>query len=94
VKYGLLSVFLNARNVKPADNHRQICEVYCENAVNDGMLRNVLECSMKVVLRCMRSRGASCLVLSQAATFYEEGVQKLVPRYYECLNNSKNYVEK
>ena len=31
--------FLNARNVKPADIHRQICEVYGENAMSDGMLR-------------------------------------------------------
>ena len=31
--------FLNTRNVKPADIHRQICEVYCENAMSDGMVR-------------------------------------------------------
>jgi hypothetical protein len=31
--------FLNARNVKPADIHCQICEVYCENALSDGMVR-------------------------------------------------------
>jgi hypothetical protein len=31
--------FLNAKNVKPADIHRQICEVYGENAMNDGMVR-------------------------------------------------------
>jgi hypothetical protein len=30
--------FLNARNVKPADIHRQICEVYGENAMSDGMV--------------------------------------------------------
>jgi hypothetical protein len=30
---------LNARNVKPADIHRQICEVYGENAMSDGMVR-------------------------------------------------------
>jgi transposase len=29
-----------------------------------------------------------------AATFYEEGLQKLVPRYDKCLNNGGNYVEK
>jgi hypothetical protein len=38
-KIGLLSVFLNARNVKLADIHCQICEVYGENAMNDGMVR-------------------------------------------------------
>jgi hypothetical protein len=31
--------FLNAKNVKPADIDHQICEVYGENAVNDGMVR-------------------------------------------------------
>jgi hypothetical protein len=32
-------LFLFERNVKPADIHRQICEVYGENAMSDGMLR-------------------------------------------------------
>ena len=31
--------FLNARNVKPAEIHRQICEVYGQNAMSDGMVR-------------------------------------------------------
>ena len=31
---------------------------------------------------------------SQAATFYEEGIQKLVPRYDKCLSNGGEYVEK
>ena len=31
---------------------------------------------------------------SQAAAFYEEGIQKLVPRYDKCLNNGSEYVEK
>ena len=30
----------------------------------------------------------------QAAAFYEEGIQKLVPRYDKCLNNGGEYVEK
>jgi len=30
----------------------------------------------------------------QAAAFYEEGIQKLVPRYNKCLNNGGEYVEK
>jgi len=30
---------------------------------------------------------------SQAATFYEEGKQKRVPRYDKCLNNGGEYVE-
>jgi histone-lysine N-methyltransferase SETMAR len=31
---------------------------------------------------------------SQAATFYDEGIQKLVSRYDKCLNNGGNYVDK
>jgi hypothetical protein len=31
---------------------------------------------------------------SQAATLYDEGIQKLVSRYDKCLNNGGNYVEK
>ena len=31
---------------------------------------------------------------SQAATFYEEGIQKRVPPYDKCLNNGGEYVEK
>ena len=31
---------------------------------------------------------------SQEAAFYEEGTQKLVPRYDKCLNNGGEYVEK
>jgi histone-lysine N-methyltransferase SETMAR len=30
---------------------------------------------------------------SQAASFYDAGIQKLVPRYDKCLNNVGNYVE-
>jgi hypothetical protein len=53
---------------------------------------NEFESSMKVVM-CMKSHGAAgCL--SQEATFYEEGIQELVPRYDKCLNNGENNVEK
>ena len=31
---------------------------------------------------------------SQAAAFYEEGIQKLVPRYDKCLSNGGEYGEK
>jgi hypothetical protein len=31
---------------------------------------------------------------SQAAAFYDEGIQKLVSHYDKCLNNGGNYVEK
>jgi hypothetical protein len=31
---------------------------------------------------------------SQASSFYDEGIQKLVQRYDKCLNDGGNYVEK
>jgi histone-lysine N-methyltransferase SETMAR len=31
---------------------------------------------------------------SEAASFYDAGIQKLVPRCDKCLNNGGNYVEK
>jgi hypothetical protein len=31
---------------------------------------------------------------SQVASFYDAGIQKLVPRYDKCFNNGGNYVEK
>jgi len=34
------------------------------------------------------------LLTSQAAAFYEQGIQKLVPRYDKCLSNGGEYVEK
>jgi transposase-like protein len=32
--------FLNARNMKPADIHRQLCEVYREHAMIDSTVRS------------------------------------------------------
>ena len=31
--------FLNARNVPPSEIHHQICQVYDDNAMSDGMVR-------------------------------------------------------
>ena len=31
---------------------------------------------------------------SQAAPFYDEGIQKLVPSYDKCLSNGSEYVKK
>jgi hypothetical protein len=31
--------FLNARNMKPADTHHQLCEVYGEHATSDSIVR-------------------------------------------------------
>jgi histone-lysine N-methyltransferase SETMAR len=37
-------------------------------------------------------RAVQMWLSSQAATFYDEGIQKLVSRYDKCLNNGGNYV--
>jgi len=31
--------FLNARNVLPSEIHHQICQVYGDNSMSDGMVR-------------------------------------------------------
>ncbi|GFU93309.1 uncharacterized protein TNCV_1860401 [Trichonephila clavipes] len=31
---------------------------------------------------------------NQVASFFDDGIQKLVPRYDKCLNSNENYVEK
>ena len=39
MKYGLYFLFLNARNVLPTEIHHQICQVYGDNVMSDGMVR-------------------------------------------------------
>ena len=41
MKYHVWSVirFSNARNVLPTENHHQICQVYGDKAMNDGVVR-------------------------------------------------------
>jgi len=34
--------FLNARNVLPSEIHHQICQVYGDNAMSDGMVRKLV----------------------------------------------------
>jgi hypothetical protein len=85
--------FFNARNVKQADTHHQIFEVYGENAMSAGMVRKWVR-KFNEGHDNMRGEPRSDLLSSQAAMFYEKGIQKLVPRYDKCLNSGGNYVEK
>jgi len=48
--------FLNARNVLPSEIHHQICQVHGDNAMSDGMVRNVFGCSMKDERTCTMRR--------------------------------------
>jgi hypothetical protein len=40
----LVIQFFNDKNIHPAEIYRQVCEVYEENAMSDGMVRR---CSVK-----------------------------------------------
>ena len=122
--------FLNARNVLPSEIYHQICQVYCDNVMSDGMVRKwvrmfiegrenvydearsgrpylvnddlvrkvnekcvTTDISQFLICPCTFLRFQGWLTL-QAAAFYEEGIQNLVPRYDRCLNNGGEYVEK
>ena len=134
--------FLNARNVLPSEIHHQICQVYGDNGISDGMVRKwvrmfnegrvnvhdearsvrqslvIGDLVRKVNERVRDDRRFTIFDLSlhfpqisrtllydlkdavqkwltsQAAAFYDEGIQKLVPRYNQCLSNGGEYVEK
>jgi len=127
--------FLSARNALPSEIRHQICQVYGDNAMSDGMVRkwvrmfnegreNVHDEARNVrpslvigdLLRKVNERvrddrrftisdlslhfprisrtllydlkdAVQKWLTSQAAAFYEEGIQKLVPRFDKCLNN-------
>ena len=126
----------------PSEIHHQICQVYGDNAMSDGMVRKLVrmfnegrknlhdevrsgrpslvtgDLVRKVNEGVRDDRGFTVSDLSlhfpqnsgtllyeikyavqkwltsQAAAFYEEGIQKLVLRYDKCLNNGGKYVEK
>ena len=122
----------------PSEIHHQICQVYGDNAMRDGMVRkwvrmfnegrgNVHDearsgrtspvnddlvrkvnegvrddrrfpvCNLSLHFpQISKTLSVVIWVIGkwQAAAFYEEGIQKLVPRYDKCLNNGGEYVEK
>ena len=140
--------FLSAKGLKPIDIHREICAVYGQNIMSDGMVRKWVKAFKDGLLKCeqhtcvcvlhdeQRSghpsvvneslvqevdnkvRENRCFTISslcddfpnvsrsvlygivmqwltsQAADFYEEGIQKLVQRHDKCFNIEENYVEK
>jgi len=130
--------FLNAKNVLPSEIHHQICQVYDDNAMSDGMVRKWVRmfnegrenlqdearsgrpslvnddlvrtvnervrddrrfpiCDLSLhFTQISRILSAVIWVIEkwQAAAFYEEGIQKLMPRYDQCLNNGGECVEK
>jgi hypothetical protein len=136
--------FLNAKNVRPDEIYRQVCEVYGENAMSDGMVRwcrmfsegrtnvhdddddgsgrpSLVTTSLldQVKEKIRENRIFTFLVLLKrflaaerfssddevktavqhwvktlAADFFDEGIQKLVPRYDRCLILGGDYVGK
>ncbi|GBM39367.1 hypothetical protein AVEN_119033-1 [Araneus ventricosus] len=141
--------FLNAKNVKPDEIHRQLAEIYGENVMIDGMVRkwvrqfndgrtnvhdeirrgrpsvvndgliakeqfdhppyspNLAPSDYHLFLNLKRDfgdrsfdsddnakNGVQQWLSSLAASFFEEGIDKLVSRYDRCLNNGGTYVEK
>ena len=126
----------------PSEIQYQICQVYGDNAMSDGIVRKwVRICNERrenvhdearsgrpslvnddLVRKVNETFGAKWLsplptpkellggkqcdddddlkdavqkwLTSQAAAFYEEAIQKLVPRHYKCLSNGGEYVKK
>jgi len=62
--------------------------------VRDGRCFSICDLSLHVP-QISRTLSVVIWVIGkwQAAAFYEEGIQKLVPRYDKCLNNGGEYVE-
>jgi histone-lysine N-methyltransferase SETMAR len=86
--------FLNAKNLKPAEIHPLYSP---ELAPSDFHLF----LHLKFFLAGRRfhddnevKEAVTTCFASQAASFYHEGIQKLVQRYDKCLNNGGNYVER
>ena len=78
--------FLNARNVKPADIHRQIGEVYSENAMSDAMARkwvsNFNEGRDNVHEETRRGRPS---VVTSGHLLQGRGTETGAPLYDKCL---------
>ncbi|KAJ4431881.1 TGF-beta receptor type-1, partial [Periplaneta americana] len=117
-----------------ADIHRQLCEVYGDDAISDGMVRrwphtardtqnliskfgweqidyppyssNLAPSEFHLFLHLKKFLGGQRFdgdevktamrewFASQAGEFYNEGIERLVPRLDKCLNNGGDYVEK
>ena len=51
--------FLNAKNMTPAEIHRQLRDVYGEHAMSSSMARSGCDCLMKNAKMCMMIRGVA-----------------------------------
>jgi hypothetical protein len=80
--------FLNAKNMKPAEIYHQLCDVCGEHATSSSMVWRWVRLFNEV-----KDAITTCFA-SQAASFYDERIQKVVQRYNKCLNNGGSYVKK
>jgi hypothetical protein len=90
--------FLNAKDKRPAEIHKQIVAVYGNVMNRQNMTKWCPEFSegrtdvhneQRICRPSLISDGQG-----QAADFYGSGIQKLVPRLNKCLDNASDCIEK
>jgi len=86
--------FLNAKGERPVEIHKQIVAVY-GNVMNRQNLHLKKHFAGK---KFDDDDGVQGEVMTwfkaQTADFYDSGIQKLVPRLNNCLDNAGDYVQK
>jgi len=87
--------FLNAKDERPAELHKQIVAVY-GNVMNFHLLLHLKKhlAGKKFDYYDEVQEEAMTWFKGQAADFYDSGIRKLVPRLNKCLDNADEYVEK
>ena len=83
--------FLQAENVRPCEIHQRLAAVYGEHVMNATGVRKW--CTMFTDDEDLQHAVVDWLN-TQAAVWYEEGINKLVSRYDKCLSVQGDYVEK
>ena len=90
--------FLQAENVRPCEIHQRLVAVYGEHVMNAASVRKWCIMFTNAGKRHADDEDLQHAVVdwlnSQAAVWYEEGINKLVSRYDKCLNVQGDYVEK
>ena len=86
---------LNAKDERPADIHKQIVAVY-GNVMNFHLFLDLKEHLTGKMFDDDDEVQEEVMTWFKVlvADFYDSGIQKLVPRLNECLDNAGDYVEK
>ena len=87
--------FLNVKGERPAKIHKQIVAVY-GNVMNFHLFLHLKKHLAGKMFDDDDEVQEEVMMWfkEQAADFYDSGIQKLVPRLNECLENAGEYVEK